>query len=140
MNNSLLQDTLSTIASEREKDGKFNQSFDFAEKLLSDYGEDNLAERLYAEIPLEYSWKVVADLFAILIWSMSDSGASALLETTNKWLIEAEELRKIQIALNLDVYPFRSKTKMVEVLYVLSQRYPEIGSRCNELIKSRTEE
>lgn len=137
MNNSLLQDTLSTIAIEFERDGKFSQSFDLVSKLLSAYGEDNLTERLYAEIPHEYSWKVVADLFGILIWSMSVKGASALLETTENWLVEGNDLRKIQIGLHLDIYPFRNKTKMIEVLSIISDSFPILMSRCNELITER---
>lgn len=137
MDNSLLQDTLSTIAIESERDGRFTESFELVNKLLIANSEENLTERLYAEIPIEYSWKVVADLFAILIWTMSDEGAAALCETTDKWLVEDDDLRKIQIALHLDIYPFRNKTKMVEVLSVLAERYPEVRLKCNEFIASR---
>ena len=136
MNNPLLQETLSTIEVE---DGEFDKNFDLVKRLWNVYGEENLAERLYAEIPLEYSWKVVADLFAILIWTMSDEGAATLCETTDKWLVEGDNLRKIRIGLHIDIYPFRNKTKMVEVLSVLAERYPEVSSKCNEFIASRRE-
>jgi hypothetical protein len=140
MNNSLLQETLSTIAIESERGGKFNRSFDLVTKLLKVYGEENLADTLYEDISLEYSWETVADLFAILIWSMSDKGSAALCETTDKWLVEGSDLRKIKIALNTDIYPFRNKTKMVEILSRLANHYSEISSKCNELIASRKED
>jgi hypothetical protein len=133
MSNSVLQETLSTIELE---DGEFNKSFDLVNKLLVIYGERNLAERLYSEIPSECSWKVVANLFAILIWSTTDNG-TALTEVTDNWLVEGNDVRKIQIALNLDTYPFQNRDRMIEVLSKLAIRYPEVSAKCSELIASR---
>jgi hypothetical protein len=135
--NLLLNNTLSTITSEWKINREFHESFKLVDKLLSFYGEENLAERLYTDIPLEYSWETVGNLFAILIWSMSDENATTLIETTKKWLLDGNDLRKIQIALHLDIYPFRKKDKMIEVLSRLSEIYPEIRSTCEELIASR---
>jgi hypothetical protein len=140
MSDSLLKNTLSTIKTEWNNHRKFDESFNLVDQLFRVYGEDNLAERLSSNIPLEYSWEVVANLFAILIWSMNDKGASALIATTEDWFLEGNDLRKVQIALNLDIYPFRNKNKMVEVLSSLSESYPEIISRCKELVASRIEE
>jgi hypothetical protein len=55
MNNSLLNDPLSTIKTELERGERFDESFDLVEKLLIAYSEENIAERLYNEISLEYS-------------------------------------------------------------------------------------
>lgn len=140
MNHSLLNNTLSTIMTEWDGNRKFDESFNLVDKLLNVYGEESLAERLYSDISLEYSWEVVANLFAILIWSMSDKGSSELIATTEGWLLEGKDLRKIQIALHLDTYPFRNKTKMVEALSKISESYSEISSKCKELIASRREE
>jgi hypothetical protein len=78
----------------------------------------------------------VADLFAILIWSTSDNGHE-LTETTEQWLLEAKDVRKVQIALHLDVYPFLDHSKMNEVLTKVASELPSVANRCNELIKSR---
>ncbi len=78
----------------------------------------------------------MAQLFAILIWQTSDNG-TALLATTNDWLREGTTLRRIQIALHLDVYPFRDRDEMVRVLEAIALRFPDVATRCEELIASR---
>ncbi|PSB03685.1 hypothetical protein [Merismopedia glauca] len=136
MSNALLDTTLSTIAAERITG--FDQSFELVNQLLEEYGEDNLAETLYAQIPLEYPWEIIADLFCILIWSTSDHG-KALAETTQKWLLVGQEINKIKIALHLDVYPFADREQMEQVLSKIARLYPEVAARCDELITSRKE-
>lgn len=135
MTQSLLQQTLSAIESERKED--FDKSFLLVEKLLKQYGEENLAECLYNDIPEDCLWEVVADLFAILVWDVSDDGAAALLTATDQWLLKGNNLRKIKIALHLDIYPFRNEPKMREVLTDLASRYPAIAQQCNDFIASR---
>ena len=131
----LLQQTLSTIEAERE--GNFYESFQLVDELLKEYGEQDIAEHLYRDIPIDYSWEVVADLFEILIWSMSDSGAAALFDTTNQWLLEGDNLRKIRIALNINLYPFRNPQQMRDALSELANRYPEVAQQCYDFIASR---
>lgn len=131
----LLQQTLSMIEAERTRN--FHESFQLVDELLKEYGEQDIAEYLYRDIPTDYSWEVVADLFGILIWSMSDSGAAALFDTTNQWLLEGDNLRKIRIALNIDLYPFRNSQQMKDVLSELANRYPEVAQQCHDFIASR---
>jgi hypothetical protein len=130
-----LQQTLSMI--EAERTGNFHESFRLVDELLKEYGEQDIAEHLYRDIPTDCSWEVVADLFGILIWSMSDAGAAALFDTTNQWLLEGDNLRKIRIALNIDLYPFRNSHQMRDVLFELANRYPEVAQQCHEFIASR---
>ncbi|NJL99727.1 MAG: hypothetical protein HC924_13450 [Synechococcaceae cyanobacterium SM2_3_2] len=130
-----LQQTLSII--EAERTGNFHESFRLVDELLKEYGEQDIAEHLYRDIPTDCSWEVVADLFGILIWSMSDAGAAALFDTTNQWLLEGDNLRKIRIALNIDLYPFRNSHQMRDVLFELANRYPEIAQQCHKFIASR---
>ncbi|MEW6129431.1 MAG: hypothetical protein AB1757_20490 [Acidobacteriota bacterium] len=134
--NRILQDTLAMIKAERGGSG--SERFALVDKLLLEYGENNLAERLYNDIPPEWTWGIVADLFAILIWSTSDNG-HALTNVTDQWLEQGDDLRKIQIALHLDTYPFLQRDKMNSVLSSLATRYPIVADRCNELILSRSE-
>jgi hypothetical protein len=134
MNRHLLQETLSVIALERSR--SFDTSFDLVDDLLVAYGHRGLIEHLYADIPKDYPWEVIADLFVLLMWAMGDQGA-ALATLTECWLLQANNLKKIQIALNLEVYPFDDAEQMQHVLAVVAYRYPEVAPRCQELIASR---
>ena len=95
-----------------------------------------MAERLYAELPEPCPWEVVAELFGILIWSTSDNG-SALTKTTERWLHAPEDLRKIRVALHLDVYPFLDRNDMERVLKRVAEIHPGVSERCSELIATR---
>lgn len=72
---------------------------------MSEYPPEELADRLIDDIHLGVHWEVAADILGILIWSTDDNGSS-ILRIAEKWLIEAQDLRRMQVALNLDVYPF----------------------------------
>lgn len=105
-------------------------------ELIDDAGEDRLAERLDAAIPPTWPWEVVAELYEILSLWTSDEG-SALLRTTEGWLREGTNLRRIQVALSLSAYPFRDRDEMVQVLSGIAQRFPEVADHCDYLIQSR---
>ncbi|WP_165228194.1 hypothetical protein [Aquisphaera insulae] len=137
MVSALLDETLAAIASERG--GGFNRSFSLASDLLAEYGEPRLAERLITDIPPTVPWEVVADLLGILSWTTSDNG-SASFRTAERWLREATDLRRILIALNLDVYPFLDSKEMERVLLRVADRHPEASGRCRELIAARRRE
>ncbi len=131
----ILKETLKQIKIESKED-HFNKSFGLVDKLLNEYGEKNLASRLYKEIDSSIDWTVIADLFGILVWSTSDNG-HLLSKETEKWLIEADNPRKIKIALNLDVYPFLERQKMEEVLTEVIATHPDLAMMCNDIIESR---
>lgn len=135
MTQSLLQKTLATI--EAEQAGNFRESFPLVNELLKEYGQEDLAERLYNDIPIDCPWEVVANLFGILIWSMDDSGAAALFDATNQWLLEGNSLRRIKIALHIDVCPFYNQQQMRDVLTELANQYPEVAQQCYDFISSR---
>lgn len=131
---SILAETLAAIGSERG--GRFDRSFALVDRLLAEFGEVDLAERLYATIPIECPWEVVADLFGILEWSTSDNGA-ALIRATESWLRAGEDTRRIRVALHLDSYPFLDRSEMEQVLRKVAAKHHEVAARCNELIESR---
>lgn len=134
--NELLKKTLDCIAIEN---GDFEKSFDLVKQIVENYGEVDLANHLYCEIDLVVDWKVIADLFSILIWSTSDNGF-ALTRTTDGWITECEDERKIKIALDLDVYPFFYEKEMQVKLENAAKKFPSLSSRCNDLIKTRNKE
>jgi hypothetical protein len=130
----ILVETLAAIGSERGE--KFDRSFALVDRLLAELGEIDLAERLYAAIPIECPWEVIADLFGILLWSTSDNGA-ALSRATEGWLQAGEDLRRMRVALHLDSYPFLDRSEMEQVLREVATRHPEVAARCNELVEAR---
>jgi hypothetical protein len=129
----ILADTVAVIADERPA---FSRSFDLVQQLVQDYGENNLAQRLAEEIPETVPWEIVADLFSILVWSTSDNG-TALCRTTENWLRKADNLWRIRIALDIDVYPFLDRVEMEDVLTRVAELYPAVSDECEKLIKSR---
>jgi hypothetical protein len=132
--NPIVLETLAAI--EAERGGPFDRSFALAHCLLAEFGEADLAERLYAAIPADCPWEIVADLFGILQWSTQDNGA-ALSRAMEGWLQAGQDLRKIRIALFQDSYPFLDCQEMERVLRDVTAQYPEVAGRCGELIESR---
>ncbi len=57
--------------------------------------------------------------------------------TAERWLVEGTDLRKIQIALNLEVYPFADEHGMYRVLSDVAVSLPQMASRCQSLISAR---
>lgn len=133
--NPILQKSLDAICLER--DGfEYSTAFDAAYELVKEYGEENLANRLFSEIPRAIPYEIVADLFNILIWQTSDNG-SALCRETDDWLIETSDNRKILISLAMDAYPFLDFEKMKTVLTNLANSKPKFSEKCKKLILSR---
>jgi len=131
---SLLMETLAVITRESPE---FDESFGMADRLLALIGETpDLAARVYAAIPADYPWRPIADLLGIFIWSTSDNG-TAITSTTEEWLLDGSDPRRVLIALHLDVYPFRSAAKMVEVLSRIALTMPEAAAECRRLIATR---
>lgn len=131
---SILAETLAAIGAERG--GRFDRSFALVDRLLAEFGEVDLAERLYAAIPIECPWEVVAGLFGILLWSTSDNGA-AISRATESWLRAGEDVRRVRVALHLDSYPLLARSEMEQVLRSVAAKHPEVAARCDELIKLR---
>ena len=133
MSDELLTDILDTIAAERDDS---DRTFQLVDELLARYGQTDLAHRLYDAIAPSRPWQQVADLFGILIWSTNDNGFSLMREMEH-WLESADDVRKIQIALHLDVYPFTDRAEMERVLAEVARRHPEVAGECQRLVESR---
>lgn len=131
-----LQQAIAALTRERRK--RFDESFAKVAALLPGYPPEVLADRLIDDIPLAVPWEVVADILGILIWSTDDNGSS-IIRTAEKWLIEARDLRRIQVALNLDVYPFETIDRMRHVLTEVAQRFSEVDLPCRALVDSRAQ-
>ena len=132
--NILLNKTLNTI---EEEASDYTESFKLVNQLLIEYGEGNLAARLYSDIDLVVNWELVAKLFSILIWQTSDNG-TALIKETEKWITDCENERKINIAINLDIFPFSDFNEMRLKLEKAVILFPSISKQSNYLINTRT--
>jgi len=131
----VLQTALEAIRRERPT-GSFSGAFDCVDTVIETFGETDLTARLESTIEDSWSWEVVADLFGILVWSTSDNG-DALMRTAERWLQECDDLRRLQIALHLDVFPFAEPARMQTVLSKVAAAFPQLESRCSELVAER---
>ncbi|PMY71027.1 MULTISPECIES: hypothetical protein [Pseudomonas] len=126
---------LDVIALESDRP-EYTEAFRAAQAVVTEFGELNLADRLFADIPESIPFLLVAKLFNLLAWQTDDNG-SAITRTVERWLVEGTNLRKIQIALNLDVYPFPDEHEMYRVLSDVAISHPEVADKCQQLISSR---
>lgn len=136
--NPILEAVLEAICREREG-ASFAAAFDAVEALRQAYGEEDLANRLFAEIPRTVPFEIVAELFDILAWETRDNGA-AMTRRMEGWLREGTDNRKLLIALHVEVFPFIDAREMCAVLSQLEQTaIPRVRGRCTQLIRERRE-
>lgn len=130
-----LQQALDIITVERNA-VEYTQAFAAVHDVVSVFGERDLANRLFAEIPRTVPEELVAELFNLLAWQTNDNGA-AMAREVETWLREGQDVRKLTIAMGLDVYPFPDAQEMYQVLSTLASSTPEVAARCQILITSR---
>jgi hypothetical protein len=131
----VVERALNVIATE-SSEPEYTEAFSAARAVVLEFGEENLADRLFADIPDSISFMQVARLFDFLAWQTEDNG-SAMTRAIERWLVEGTNLRKVQIALNLDVYPFLDEREMDRVLSDVAVSLPEMADRCQQIISSR---
>lgn len=85
----------------RERDQRFKDTLPLVQQLLSEYGEHDLANRLYAEIPRDVPYEVVADLFGLVLRSGNEACTDAIARSLRSWLRQAADNRKLSIALRV---------------------------------------
>ena len=66
---------LDAICLERD-DQKYSASFDAVVAVVREFGERDLANVLFSEIPRTVPFELVAELFDLLAWQTNDNGAS----------------------------------------------------------------
>ena len=130
---SVLKQALDAIAFERET--RLQHSFELAQELVSEYGEADLAERLFADLPDGCPWEVSAVLFDMLTYMTSENGA-AIRQTLEGWLRAGDDLQKVQIAVNLEGIAFSDDpNETSQVLTRISELHPEVRERCDWIIR-----
>jgi len=126
---------LDAICLERD-DRSYSASFDAAVAVVREFGERDLANILFSEIPRTVPFELVAELFNLLAWQTNDNGASVT-RTIEAWLREGQDNRKMLIALHLEVFPFIDDAEMYRVLSHLAETNVRVSARCKALIQSR---
>jgi hypothetical protein len=126
---------LDVIALESDRP-EYTEAFRAAQAVVTEFGELNLADRLFADIPESIPFLLVTKLFDLLAWQTDDNG-SAMTRTIERWLVEGTHLRKVQIALHLDIYPFPDEREMYRVLSRVAEAHPQVADKCQQLIGSR---
>jgi hypothetical protein len=130
-----LANALEAISLERDQK-VYTRSFIAVSELLREYEEENLAQRIFEDVPRTIQFELVAELFDFLTWSTNDNGAQ-IHRTIEAWILEASDERKISIALNLEIFPFVNAIEMYAALENLVKKHPCFFDRCNHLIESR---
>jgi hypothetical protein len=132
--NSTLAKVLEAISNERSTG--FNESFRLVATLVNEYGENEISERVLRDSPRSVQLEILADLLNILAWQAQDNG-TAIQSSAESWLVEATDVRKVTVALALEVYPFRELAQMESAFEILCAKMPEVTSRCLKLIEMR---
>ncbi|MBD9609537.1 hypothetical protein [Pseudomonas sp. PDM08] len=117
-------------------EAEYTEAFSAVQAIVTEFGEVDLADRLFANVPESIPFLLVAKLFDLLAWQTDDNG-SAMTRTIERWLAEGTNLRKVRIALNLDVYPFPDEREMYRVLSLVVEAHPQLTDKCQQLISSR---
>ncbi len=93
---SVISAALDAICVERD-DQQYSVSFDTAAAVVTEFGEPNLANILFSEIPRTVPFELVPELFDLLTWQTNDNGGS-IHRTVETWLREGNDNRKLLIA------------------------------------------
>lgn len=131
----IISKSLDAICVERD-DQRYSASFHAVSTLIEKLGEHDLAERLFQEIPRTVPFELVAELFDLLTWQTEDNGG-AIHRTLEDWLRDGTDNRKILIALNSGVYPFKDRREMERILSHIAEKNTRVASRCLEVIQAR---
>lgn len=78
----------------------------------------------------------IGNVFDQLIWIFEDNGADIEV-VREKWLM-SNDFKRISVALNMNsVYPFIDEGDMISCLNRISQLYPSLEYKCQNLINDR---
>ena len=128
----------------RQHDGAESYSqeiFDQVDIVVSELGEEGIANRLLEETPREeaFAWGDTATILSMMIWSTSDNGAG-ITNASEQWVNDCNDERRVFVALHLDTYPFKEYSDMVAALRRVVDRFPALSDRCEFLVNTRNRE
>jgi hypothetical protein len=130
----LLRKAVDALASEGMES---DTAFELVAPALHEFGEDDLAERVLVAAP-DSAWEGIAAFLNIASWDVSPAAETMIFRTAEAWLKEADDIRRVQIALHLDVIPFsqaRCDPGLLEtVLARVAVNFPGAAPRCEYLL------
>lgn len=113
-------------------------AFDQVAPALLQFGEEDLAERIM-EAAGDAPWEGIAAFLNIASWDVSPPAESRIFRTIETWLADAHDLRRVQVALHLEVIPFMKEGAdpgiLERVLANVSAKFPETAPRCNHVLE-----
>ncbi len=111
-------------------------TFDLVDQIVKGQGEVGIADWVVDSSPPMTPWESVAEILAIMIWSTSDNGRG-IVRDAERWLALGVDERRVFVALNLDVYPFRDPSEMESVLARVASAFPRQAELCVSMVASR---
>jgi hypothetical protein len=131
-----LRATLTTVAAERPHFTEL--SAELVRRLRREYGDDNLADRLMADIPPDWPTDDVADLFYLLHLWMSPPRArvvgASIAAMLKRWLREADDVRKLAVALRDMSFLIAAEKDGRDILVRVARRFPQFKRECERAI------
>lgn len=111
-------------------------TFDLVDQIVKGQGEVGIADWVVDSSPPMTPWESLAEILAIMIWSTSDNGRG-IVRDAERWLALGVDERRVFVALNLDVYPFRDPSEMESVLARVASAFPRQAELCVSMVASR---
>lgn len=128
----IIEDTLAEVQALRTQN--FRGSDELIIRLLRSYPDDEaLADHLWADLPANAAVHDIADLLSLWSWRAEDNGAR-ILRTAERWIEEGRDSKKIEVALNLDAFPFLDDEVRVVRLVKIAAKFPQLAPRCQRII------
>jgi hypothetical protein len=94
----------------------------------------NIADLIYQRRSESADPQWIADVLGSLMWLMDDNGAE-IHEALNRWLVSGTH-EQAEVALYFDqTFPYSSRDEMIEGFARLQARFPDLKSRCDEIVK-----
>lgn len=113
-------------------------AFDQVAPALLQFGEEDLAERVMGAAG-DAPWEGIAAFLNIASWDVSPTAETRIFRTIERWLLEGEDLRRVQVALHIEVIPFSKKGAdaglLKQVLDTVSAKFPETEPRCRHMLE-----
>ena len=113
-------------------------AFDQVAPALLQFGEDDLAERLMAAAA-DAPWEGIAAFLNIASWDVSSAAESQIFRTIEAWLADPKDLRRVQVALHVEVIPFMKQgadpAALEQVLANVAATFPETAPRCRHVLE-----
>lgn len=117
-----------------------DEQSDLISQLVLEYSNVDYIEMLVSDGPKEIDVNKMAMYISMIVWE-SEKACERTSGIIENWILGDDETRlKIALSKEIELYPFKDRFKMNNVLTKIASDYPSLSSRCKELIKNREKE